>query len=110
MMAILDIRVRAGYLFLAVVLGHILLISGQVTTKSGVPVLEAVTFGVFAEVQRTVATATQGVRRGWNGYIGLRHEAFFYGQKGRTGKPVEHKYVAHFRVDSDCRHSIFPGE
>ena len=51
-MALLDIRQRAGYLFLAVMLGHVLLISAQVNSQSGVPVLEAVTFGVFAEVQR----------------------------------------------------------
>ena len=46
----LDIRQRAGYLFLAVTLGHIILISAQVNARSGVPVLEQVTFGVFAEV------------------------------------------------------------
>ena len=50
-MALLDIRQRAGYLFVAVMLGHILLISAQVNARSGVPVLEAVTFGVFAEVR-----------------------------------------------------------
>ena len=32
-------------------LGHILLISAQVNSRSGVPVLEAVTFGVFAYAQ-----------------------------------------------------------
>src|SRR6185295_13980965 len=63
---------RAGYLFLGIVLGHILLISAQVSSSAGVPVLESVTFGVFAEVQRAVASATQGVRHGWSGYVGLR--------------------------------------
>lgn len=71
-MAILDIRQRAGYLFLAVMLGHILLISTQVNSPSGVPVLEAVTFGIFAEVQRGVSAAASGVRRLWSGYAGLR--------------------------------------
>src|SRR5213593_264985 len=71
-MALLDIRQRAGYLFLAVVLGHIVLISAQVNARSGVPVLEAVTFGVFAEIQRTVSTGMSGVRRVWDGYVGLR--------------------------------------
>ncbi len=45
-MALLDIRQRTGWLFMAVVVGHILLISTQVSTRRGVPVLEALTFGV----------------------------------------------------------------
>ena len=72
-MAILDIRQRAGYLFLAVILGHVLLISAQVSSRTGVPVLEQVTFGIFSEVQRGVSSAIGGVRRVWEGYIGLRH-------------------------------------
>jgi rod shape-determining protein MreC len=71
-MAILDLRQRSGYLFLAVALGHILLISAQVSSRSGVPVLEAVTFGVFAEVQRSVSSAFGAVRHVWTGYAGLR--------------------------------------
>ena len=38
-MALIDIRQRVGYLLLAVVLGHIVLISAQVQSKSGAPVL-----------------------------------------------------------------------
>jgi rod shape-determining protein MreC len=71
--ALLDIRQRAGYLFLAVMLGHIILISAQVNSRSGVPVLEAVTFGIFAEVQRGTSAVVSGIRRVWNGYVGLRH-------------------------------------
>ena len=71
-MAVLDIRQRAGYLFLAVIFGHILLISAQVNSRTGVPVLEAVTFGIVAEVQRGVSSGVMGVRRVWNGYVGLR--------------------------------------
>ena len=56
---LLDIRQRSGYLFLAVMLGHILLISAQVNSKSGVPILEAVTFGVFSEVQRGLSGGCQ---------------------------------------------------
>ncbi len=70
--AILDIRQRSGYLFLAVMLGHILLISAQVNSRTGVPVLEAVTFGIFAEVQRAVSNSVGGVRHVWTGYAGLR--------------------------------------
>ena len=52
MMATVDIRQRTAYLFLAVVVGHVILISAQVNTARGIPVLEAVVFGGFAEVQR----------------------------------------------------------
>ena len=72
-MALLDIRQRAGYLFLAVILGHVILISAQVNSRTGVPVLEAVTFGIFAEVQRGSSAGVSVVRRVWNRYVGLRH-------------------------------------
>lgn len=68
----LDIRQRTGYLFLAVVVAHILLISAQVNSKTGVPILESVTFGIFAQVQRVASGAVSGVRHVWGGYIGLR--------------------------------------
>ena len=68
----LDIRQRSGYLFLAVILGHVLLISAQVNSRSGVPVLEAVTFGIFSEVQRGVSSGVNSVRHFWGGYVGLR--------------------------------------
>jgi rod shape-determining protein MreC len=71
--ALLDIRQRSGLLFLAVTLGQILLISAQVNTKSGVPVIERVTFGVFSEVQRGLSGGFAGIRNVWTGYIGLRH-------------------------------------
>jgi rod shape-determining protein MreC len=71
--ALLDIRQRSGFLFLAVTLGQILLISAQVNTKSGVPVIERVTFGVFSEVQRGLSGSFSGIRHVWTGYIGLRH-------------------------------------
>ena len=70
--ALIDIRQRAGYLFLAVTLGHILLISAQVNSRSGVPVLEAVTFGMLAEVQRGLAAGVSGIRQVWVGYVGLQ--------------------------------------
>jgi len=70
--ALLDIRQRSGALFLAVTLGQVLLISAQVNSKSGVPVIEAVTFGIFSEVQRGLSGGFLGVRRVWTGYVGLR--------------------------------------
>lgn len=68
----LDIRRRTGYLLLAVMLGHVILISAQVNSRSGVRVLEAVTFGVFSELQRGVAALVGGVRDVWQGYVALR--------------------------------------
>lgn len=72
-MALLDTRQRAGYLLLAVMLGHIILISAQVNSKSGVPVLEEVTLGLFAEVQRATTAIVSAVRHVWSGYVNLRH-------------------------------------
>jgi rod shape-determining protein MreC len=71
-MALLELRQRSGYLFLFVMLAHVLLISAQVNSRSGVPVLEAVTFGVFSEIQRSVSTGLSSVRHVWSAYIGLR--------------------------------------
>ena len=72
-MALLDVRQRSGYLFLAVMLGHVILISAQVNSKSGVPVLVSVPFGVFAEIQRGSSSGFSSLRNVWNRYIGLRH-------------------------------------
>lgn len=72
-MALLDIRQRSGALFLAVTVGQILLISAQVTSKSGVPVIESVTFGIFSEVQRGLSGGFLAIRGVWAGYVGLRN-------------------------------------
>ena len=58
-------------MLLTVVIGHVVLISLQVNTASGVRVFEGVTFGLFSEVQRGVARAIGGVTGFWNGYVGL---------------------------------------
>ena len=71
-MALLDIRQRAGLLFVAVMLFHVILISAQVQSKSGVPLLSGVTFGVFAEVQRTTSTLMSSITDSWSGYVSLR--------------------------------------
>jgi rod shape-determining protein MreC len=70
---VLDIRQRTGFLFLALMLGHVILISAQVNARTGVPILEAVTFGVFGQLQRGVSGGTSGIRRVWSGYVSLRH-------------------------------------
>jgi rod shape-determining protein MreC len=68
-----DFRQRTAVLFIAVVLGHIILISAQVNSSTGVPLLEVITFGAFAEVQRGAAGLTGGIRDAWSGYGNLRH-------------------------------------
>lgn len=68
----LDIRQRTGYLLLAIMLGHVILISAQVQSKSGVRVLEAVAFGIFARVQHAAASLVNGTRDLWGSYVGLR--------------------------------------
>ena len=72
-MALADIRQRPGVLLGAAVLLHVVLISAQVNTASGLPVLQVVTFGSFAEVQRGTTAAFDSVRNLWSGYIALRH-------------------------------------
>jgi rod shape-determining protein MreC len=71
-MALLDIRQRTGWLFGAIVVSHIILISAQVTTKRGVPVLQEVTFGAFAEMQRGATSAFGSAREGWQNYFALQ--------------------------------------
>src|SRR5258705_6254893 len=71
-MAVVDIRRCTGYLFLAVIVGHVILISTQVTTKRGVPMLEEAVFGIFSEVQRGANTVATSMRSGWQDYFALR--------------------------------------
>ena len=63
---------RPGYLLGAAVVIHVGLISAQVTTATGVPLLEVATFGAFAEVQRVVASGVDGIRGVWSEYLDLR--------------------------------------
>jgi rod shape-determining protein MreC len=65
-------RPRTGLLLLAVVVGHVILISSQVQSRSGVPVLESVTFGAFARLQGGTAGAIKSVRNVWGSYVYLR--------------------------------------
>jgi len=68
----LDIRRRTGYLFLAVMVGHVMLISTQVHAPSGASVIEAVTFSIFSEAERAAAAVIDGVRGVWSGYFALQ--------------------------------------
>lgn len=71
-MAVLDLRQRTGWLLLVVVAGHIILISAQITTRAGVPVLESFIFGTFSEVQRAATSAVSGVQESWQNYFALQ--------------------------------------
>ena len=76
---------------MAVTVGHLILISAQVNTERGVPLLEAVTFGMFAEVQRASSTAVGSVREGWENYFALQ-------QIRRENERLQSE-VAQLRVD-----------
>ncbi len=68
----IDIRRRTTYFFLLVSLGHVLLISAQVQSKSGMPLLEQVAFGAFATVQRLAAGIADTTWSFWGRYVALR--------------------------------------
>jgi rod shape-determining protein MreC len=66
---------RTLSLLTIICLGHVLLISAQVQSGSGLPVLESAAFGLFADVQGLitgVADSTTGV---WTNYVALRRAA-----------------------------------
>lgn len=71
-MAVLDIRQRTGWLFTSVTVMHLVLISSQVNTRRGVPMLEEAVFGGLAEVQRVAADGIGFVRGGWGRYLALQ--------------------------------------
>jgi len=71
-MALLDIRQRVGWLFMTVTVVHLVLISAQVTSKRGVPLLQEAIFGSMAEVQRVATGGIGGVRSAWQNYVNLR--------------------------------------
>lgn len=68
----LDIRRRTGYLFLAVMLGHVILISAQVQDRGGARLLSAVTFGMVSRIQLATAGGVDKVRGVWLNYAWLR--------------------------------------
>ena len=68
----LDIRRRTGVLLIVVTVAQLVLISVQVQSKSGVPVFQEVTFGVFARIQAGTWGALRSVRDVWSNYVWLR--------------------------------------
>jgi rod shape-determining protein MreC len=51
--------------------GHVLLISAQVQTGSGMPVLESAAFGAFARIQRATSGAADAAGSLWTRYFAL---------------------------------------
>jgi rod shape-determining protein MreC len=68
----LDIRQRTGWVFFSVMLAQVLLVSVQVQTRSGLPVIEAVSFGAFSRVQGATSSMVRSVRDVWTNYASLR--------------------------------------
>jgi rod shape-determining protein MreC len=71
-MALLDIHRRTGWLFALVMVAHLVLISSQVNSRRGVPLLEEAIFGRFADVQRVATGGLGSVRAMWGHYVALR--------------------------------------
>lgn len=71
-MVLPDIRQRSGYLLLAVVVGHLILISAQVNSRAGMPLLQAAAFAAYSEVQRVAYAFVGGGVRAWEQYVWLR--------------------------------------
>jgi len=71
-MALPDTRHRVRYLFVAVMVGHILLISTQVTSRAGVSLLQTGVVASVTEVQRVLWGAVSVMHGVWDGYVDLR--------------------------------------
>ena len=72
---VLEFQKRTGYLLVAALLGHLLLISAQVSSQQGASVLETTIFGALSRVQALTAWVTQGVTGAWGNYVALRGTA-----------------------------------
>ena len=66
---------RTFHLLLVLSLGHVLLISAQVQSQSGIPLLEAVAFRAFSGAQHGTSSIADAGRSFWSNYLGLRGAA-----------------------------------
>jgi rod shape-determining protein MreC len=66
---------RTLSLLTVICLGHVLLISAQVQSRSGVPVLESAAFGIFSEAQRGLTGVSDFGWGIWSDYFALRGAA-----------------------------------
>ena len=71
-MAPVNTRQRPGVVLGAAMLLLVVLISLQVSTVSGLPVLQVVTFASFAEVQRATMAIVSNVSDLWSRYVALQ--------------------------------------
>jgi rod shape-determining protein MreC len=62
---------RTFTLFVVICLGHVLLISAQVQSKSGLPVLHSLAFGAFAGFQSVTSGVADTGRGIWSHYVAL---------------------------------------
>ena len=63
---------RLAYAVVAVMVGHVILISAQVVVGPDTTLLGSVVFGAFAESQRLVASTVGAARGLWDGYGSIR--------------------------------------
>ena len=72
---VLEFQKRTGYLLVAALLGHLLLISTQVSSQQGASVLETTIFGALARVHAFTGWLTHGVTGAWGNYVALRRHS-----------------------------------
>jgi len=63
---------RIGYLVLAVVLGHVILISAQVNVRQEGNFLQVVSFSALAGIEEIISFGTNAVGTAWSRYVSLR--------------------------------------
>jgi rod shape-determining protein MreC len=66
---------RTLALLVTLCVGQVLLISAQVQSREGLPVIQVVAFDAFARVQRITGGITNGIGSIWGQYFGLRGAA-----------------------------------
>ena len=71
-MASVQLSQRPVLVLVGAIVLHVILISAQVNTAAGIPVIQVVTFGLFSEIQRGTMTSVDNVRGVWSGYVALR--------------------------------------
>jgi len=71
MPSIVSTRRRTLSLLAVLSLGHVLLISAQVQTRSGLPLVETLAFGTFAWIHRTAGGLAGGLGGVWTGWVAL---------------------------------------
>jgi rod shape-determining protein MreC len=70
-MATVQLSQRPFLVLAAAIVLHVILISAQVNTRTGIPLLQVATFGAFAEVQRATMVTVSRIRNLWTGYVDL---------------------------------------